>query len=148
MWRASRRLQAKAQKKSRKKGAFSSAARWLLGLCASLYFASLVYAPALSGSFGRAAHQALIRLLGLPAYFIPAFLAAVLFQYFHKDASRMRLSALGSLIALADLCVGFSLFGRWLFADAAAGGGAFGRAVEQALYGSIGGLGTLAVVLA
>ncbi|HVC09359.1 MAG TPA: DNA translocase FtsK [Elusimicrobiota bacterium] len=148
MWRASRRLYAKASKKSRKNSAFSSAARWLLGLCASLYFASLVYAPALSGSFGRAAHQALVRLLGLPTYFIPVFLAAVLFQYFHKDASRMRLAALGSLIALADLCVGFSLFGQWLFANPAAGGGAFGHAVEQALYGSVGGFGTLAIVLA
>ncbi len=148
MWKASRRLQAKTPKKSRKKGAFSSAARWLLGLCASLYFASLIYAPALSGSFGRATHQVLVRLLGLPTYFVPVFLGAVLFQYFHKDASRMRLAALGSAIALADLCVGFSLFGQWLFANATAGGGAFGHAVEQALYGSIGGFGTLAVVAA
>jgi len=148
MWRASRRSYAKASKKSRKNSAFSSAARWLLGLCASLYFTSLVYAPLLSGSFGRAAHEVLIRLLGLPTYFIPIFLAAVLFQYFHKDSSRMRLAALGSLIALADLCVAASLFGRWLFSNPAAGGGAFGKAVEQALYGSVGGLGTLAIVLA
>ncbi|MHB2025787.1 MAG: FtsK/SpoIIIE family DNA translocase [Elusimicrobiota bacterium] len=135
-------------KKSRKSGSLASAARWLFGLCASVYLSWLLIFPHLSGSFGQDVNGILRRLLGLGIYLIPIFLGYVLLEYFNKDSSRMRLAAVGSLLSLAGICVLFSILGAWLSFNPAAGGGAFGRTVQGALFGAIGGFGSLALTAA